>query len=283
MTDMRDWQGRTGESWAREWSRTDRSFSALTDRLLGVASRGGFRRALDIGCGAGEVSLALARGHGSASVHGLDVSDVLITVARERGAKLGNVSFELADAADWRPASPAAAPDLLVSRHGTMFFDAPERAFAHLNAIAAPSARLVFSCFRSVSQNPWASGLQALLPKETSDQTGGQPHNGGYVPGPFAFADGQRLRAILEGAGWRDVDIEPCDYPYVAGAGEEPVEDALSFFLSIGPAARAASRLSPDARSRFVSDLRRLLGRHRDGGIVVFRAAAWLVTASAPS
>ena len=38
MTSRDDWEGRTGRKWADEWRRTDRSFTGLTDRLLGRAS-----------------------------------------------------------------------------------------------------------------------------------------------------------------------------------------------------------------------------------------------------
>ena len=84
MTDKTEWQGRIGQTWAAEWRRTDRSFTGLTDVLLGQASARPFRRALDIGCGAGELSLALARGHAGAEVVGIDISAELIAVARER-------------------------------------------------------------------------------------------------------------------------------------------------------------------------------------------------------
>ena len=59
--EVRDWSGSTGESWAAEWQRTDRSFGGVTERLLARTRGLDFRRAVDIGCGAGELSLALAR------------------------------------------------------------------------------------------------------------------------------------------------------------------------------------------------------------------------------
>lgn len=274
MTDKSDWQGRVGDSWAREWERTDRSFSALTDRLLGLASSGGFTNALDIGCGAGELSLALGRGHSASQVHGIDISEKLVEAAKGRGQKRPNVSFAVADATRWTPAEASAAPDLLVSRHGVMFFDRPVQAFGHLRSVAAPRARLVFSCFRNMEENAWATQLLSLLP--------GMPPAPPEGPGPFALASKRETCSILEDAGWRDIDFEAFDFPYIAGAGEHAVEDAVSYFLSIGPAARAAANLSPEARAGFTEDLRHLLEKHRDGGIVMLKAAAWLVTARAP-
>ena len=68
MVDKDEWQGRTGDIWAAEWRRTDRSFSLLTEKLIGRIGGSGFFRALDIGCGAGELSLALARGQAGAGI-----------------------------------------------------------------------------------------------------------------------------------------------------------------------------------------------------------------------
>src|SRR5690606_36416796 len=79
-----EWQGQTGQSWASEWRRTDRSFGMLTERLLQRSRDFGFSSALDIGCGAGELALAIGRGRPHCQVTGLDISPQLIEVARER-------------------------------------------------------------------------------------------------------------------------------------------------------------------------------------------------------
>ena len=55
-----EWQGQTGEAWADEWRRTDRTLAPLNDALLARALPFDGRRILDIGCGAGATSLALA-------------------------------------------------------------------------------------------------------------------------------------------------------------------------------------------------------------------------------
>jgi hypothetical protein len=154
-----------------------------------------------------------------------------------------------------------------------MFFPEPAAAFAHLAGIAAPDARLAFTCFRDPSENAWASELAALLPSGL----GAPPPPG--EPGPFAFADKAYVERILTEAGWRDVTFEGVDFPYVAGAGDDPVEDALSYFLVIGPAARAAAQMDERERAAFVERLRGFLHDHLEDGRVALQAGAWLVTA----
>ncbi|MFA9200048.1 MAG: class I SAM-dependent methyltransferase [Cypionkella sp.] len=272
MTDRPDWEGRTGRKWAEEWRRTDRAFAGLTDRLLGRASAQAIDRALDVGCGAGELTLALARGHPRGRIVGLDVSGELISVARERGAHLDNASFEVGDAAEWE--APAFSPDLIVSRHGVMFFDQPVHAFAHLARIAAPGGRLVFSCFRERADNPWASDVAALLPEGALGLA--DPH----APGPFAFADALRVEALLAEAGWAEMAFEAVDFAYVAGSGPDAVADAREFFLAIGPAAAAAAGLPPDERAAFNGRLQHFLAGRCEDGLIAFPASAWIVTAS---
>jgi len=271
MTNRSDWQGRTGNKWADEWRRTDRAFTGLTDRLLGRASARPISHALDVGCGAGELTLALARGHSHARLVGIDISGELVTAARERAANLDNAGFEVADAAEW--SRPDFTPDLIVSRHGVMFFDEPVGAFRHLASVATPDARLVFSCFRDRSENPWATQLAGLLPPGTIAPSLAD------APGPFAFADPGRVEEILLAGGWRDVAFEPVDFAYVAGTGEDPVADARSFFLAIGPAAAAAAELAPAERAAFTARLEKFLERQRDGALIAFPAAAWIVSA----
>lgn len=271
MTDKAAWQGQVGTTWAAEWARTDRSFTGLTDKLLGRASVRQFERALDIGCGAGELSMALGRGHPHSQIIGVDVSEQLVSTARSRAAHFTNVAFELGDAAAWQ--KPGYQPDLLVSRHGVMFFDDPVAAFTHLHILAAPTARLVFSCFRALAENPWASETVALLPPGSVAPS--DPH----APGPFAFADATRLVHILSRAGWQEIDFELIDFAFVVGAGEDPVEDAMAYFAVIGPVARAAAALGDDDKTVFRARLRRYLEKHASGSIVALKAAAWIVTA----
>lgn len=271
MTGAQEWQGRVGQNWAAEWERTDRSFAALTPHLLAKIANEPGERIVDIGCGAGELSLALAKERPAAKINGIDISEDLIAAARVRAVDTPSLTFEVADAAS--RASAAGPTDLFVSRHGVMFFENPPAAFAHLARTAAPGARLVFSCFRAARDNLWASEIARLLPP--SKPAAPAP----FPPGPFAFADPDHVRTCL--SGWRDVQFEPLDFAYVVGSGQNPIADALSFFGRIGPAASAIRTLPDTARAAFERGLLDLVRSRHVGGRVCFPAAAWLVTATA--
>src|SRR3546814_6564159 len=88
----------------------------------------------------------------------------MLTRARERNAVRGlAAAFSVADASlhDFAPGSF----DLLLSRFGVMFFDAPAQAFANLHNALTKDGRLAFICWRAMAENPWLSvPLRAALP-----------------------------------------------------------------------------------------------------------------------
>ena len=272
MTQINEWEGPVGRSWASEWERTDRSFAALTPHLLrSIAALPGCD-IVDIGCGAGEVSLSVADARREARVLGIDISADLVATATIRSQGRTNCAFALADATSWEP--DRGAPDLYVSRHGVMFFADPVAAFAHLANVAADGARLCFSCFRSPRDNEWASAMGELI--GGGGIAPGDPH----APGPFAFADRDYVAELLARAGWRDVDFQPVDYRYLAGSGRDPVGDALGFFMRIGPAARALRELPEAERAPVIARIERFLSERSAHGEVAFPAAAWIVTST---
>ena len=271
MTDKSDWQGKVGDNWASEWQRTDRSFGALNDKLVATAATlaPDASNILDIGCGAGATSLALSAALPNAQTLGIDLSQALVRTASKRAAGKPNCTFAVGDASIW--SNPLSAPDLLVSRHGVMFFDDPIAAFANLATHAEPGAQLLFSCFRARAENDWATKIAGILPTPLPEP--------GVGPGPFAFADEDRVHPILATSGWQDAKAESFDFSYVAGGGDNPIEDAIDFFSHIGPAAPIIRALEGDARAMCLERLKAVLQAQLSGDAVRFEAAAWIWTA----
>jgi SAM-dependent methyltransferase len=271
--DKSEWAGRVGDVWAEEQRRTDRTFEPVDEALVATAAKAiegmAAPRILDVGCGAGTTSFSLAVRLPDAAITGIDLSPALAAAASARGGGQPRVRFEQADATVW---SGETGFDLLVSRHGVMFFDNPVAAFAHLRTLTKPDGRLVFSCFRSPGENVWASALAHLMPGGPGD-----PH----APGPFGFADKDRVAGILSQAGWRDARATPLDFGYVAGAGDDPVADANDFFARIGPVSRAIRELDGAGRERLRAGLDAQVRAHHKDGKVSFPAAAWIWSARA--
>lgn len=266
MTLAYDWAGRVGDTWADEWRRTDLSFANLSPHLnaaiLDVAPETG--TAVDIGCGAGGTAIALAAARPALTVIGIDLSRNLVETARGRGAAYPNLRFEVGDASELG----GITADLLFSRHGVMFFADPVAAFTRLRHGATSDAHFVFSCFRDVTLNPWAIETGSAV-------TGAALQKPGTSPGPFAFADADHVRAILQASGWTG-DAQPVDYSYRAGEGEHAVDEALAFFSRIGPAAAQLRELDGAAREAGRERLRGVLAARLRNDIVDFPASAWI-------
>ncbi|HUJ60513.1 MAG TPA: class I SAM-dependent methyltransferase [Kofleriaceae bacterium] len=259
------WNGDGGRRWIAAQDRLDRAMAAIGEALLAAAAPRPGERALDVGCGLGTMTLALARSTGTTAL-GVDVSAPMIELAAGKG---GDATFVVADAARF-----AFTPDrdLVFSRFGVMFFADPVAAFVHLRRAFAPGGRLVFACWRAPAENPWAAvplaAARELLPP--------QPPPDPIAPGPFAFGDGARVRSILERAGYRDIAIDPHDT--TMWLGESP-EDAAVHALSVGPLARAAAELPEPTRARIRERVAAAVAPFAGAGGIAPPAAIWLVRA----
>ena len=267
-----DWSGSSGDIWARRWRDTDRALAevgaALDAAILEAAPDGPFR-ALDVGCGPGTTTLALAGRRADASVIGCDVSQSLVAIARERAEGLENVRFVAEDAE--QAAAERGPFDLIFSRHGVMFFADPRRAFATFRSAMKPGGKLVFSCFREWAANPWAAELACAA-------AGGDVPAPGREPSGFAFAEPDYVRELLTAAGWSDAEPRAVNFDYHAGAPDE----ALDFLAELGPAARLLEGVDDAERKAALERMRGVVERHERGGQVVFPGAVWIWSASAP-
>lgn len=274
MTDSREWRGAVGDVWADEWRRTDRAFAGLApalDRAILAAAPTGPFRALDIGCGAGATSLPLAAARPDATVLGIDLSAALVAAANDRGAGVDNLAFEIGDVA--QVAVERGPFDLLLSRHGVMFFADPVAAFRTLHAATAHGGALVFSCFADPALNGFAAPLAKALDLPPPLPGGG--------PGPFAFADPDATGAMLAAAGWQVTGLDRIAFDYRVGAGPDALDDAVGFLSRIGPAAAAMRAADGAGRALLAAKLRRHLANFVADNAVDLRASAWLCSARA--
>ena len=262
------WNGATGEAWVDGQVQLDELLSPISQVLLARAAAGTGQRVLDVGCGAGASTIALAEA--GAQVLGVDVSAPLLARARARAEGLDNCEFLQADAARAQFDAPF---DLLVSRFGVMFFDDPLAAFTQLRKALAADGRLVFVCWQAPASNEWLSvpgrAVGSVLgPPPAADD----PH----APGPFAFADADHLRGVLEGAGFRDVGIEAQTSTLHIGGS---VDDAVALLSRVGPLSRALAEADETRRGAAIDAARSALEARLEALGIRLASAYWLVTA----
>ena len=264
------WNTSAGETWARFQEALDRQVEPLGLAAMDVLCPAEGEHIVDIGCGCGQTSLALAaRVRPSGSVVGVDISQPMLDVAfrRSRTADL-QVTFRKLDAQTGDLGDGLF--DAAFSRFGVMFFSDPVAAFANIRASLKPGGRLAFVCWRALNENPWMQApLQAALPLlpplAPPDRA---------APGPFAFADPSRVRSILADSGYGSVTINPFD----ADIGGEDLDQTLKLALRIGPLGRAL-REHPEFVGNVTDAVRDVLSEYLTSNGVRMPAAVWIALA----
>jgi len=148
------WNGSGGHAWVEMQSVLDQVLQPFTAILLQDVPPSA-RHVLDVGCGAGDTTLAVAKSLGTRGQGtGIDISAPLIDAARQRAERQKiPANFVCADAADY--AFSPEAFDLLISRFGVMFFGDPVKAFDNLRRASKQGAELRCIVWRTCEENPY--------------------------------------------------------------------------------------------------------------------------------
>jgi ubiquinone/menaquinone biosynthesis C-methylase UbiE len=270
---MAYWNGTAGQHWTDRQQAQDVLLAPISDILIDRAKAKAGERIVDVGCGCGATTIALAQKVGpTGHVFGIDISAPMLARARQIAPAGLPLDFVLADATVYPFDSKHF--DLLVSRFGVMFFAEPALSFANMRRALRPSGRLAFACWREPRDNPWMmTSLQAVykhVPK--------LPQIGPEDPGPFAFASEQRVIRILSEAGFAGIEMERCDLSLDVAVGRG-LDAAVEAALEIGPAARALEGHPPDVRAAAANSIREGLTPFASGQAVPLAASIWIVTA----
>jgi ubiquinone/menaquinone biosynthesis C-methylase UbiE len=268
------WNGPGGQHWTDRQAVQDILLAPISEILINRAGAGAGNKVIDVGCGCGATSIALAQLVAPGGfVLGVDISAPMLARARQLAPRGLPLDFVLADATVY-PFDPDSF-DLLVSRFGVMFFAEPEISFANLRNALRPGGRLAFVCWREPKHNPWMmTPLQAVykhVPK--------LPQLGPEDPGPFSFASEERVQRILSQAGFSGIALEPHDLSLDVAIGRG-LEAAVEGALQIGPASRALQDHPQEVREAARKSIREALAPFAQGDRVPLPASIWIVTAS---
>jgi len=269
------WNEAAGETWAAREDTLDQMIAPIGERVLALAAAAPGEKVVDVGCGCGATTLELARQVGqTGAVLGIDVSRPMLgrAVARAKARGFTHTNFVLADA---QTADLGREDfDLLFSRFGVMFFAEPAAAFANLRRALRGDGRLAFVCWQPLQRNPWML-VPTLAIARHAPISPPDPN----LPGPFAFADPERVRSILSLANFREVAIDGVELLLAPGGGDP--DRAVELALEIGPGAAAlrAAGAGPELRARAADSVRGAFGPFIQDGALHMPASIWLVHA----
>jgi SAM-dependent methyltransferase len=265
------WNGEEGEDWAARADRYDAVPARFDPPLLAAARIAPTDRVLDVGCGAGVSTRAAARVATAGHATGIDLSAPLLAEARRRSraAGLANTTFVQGDA-QVHPFEPRAY-DVIISRFGAMFFGDPVAAFANTARALRPGGRLALVSWQELARNEWL-----LLVRRSLAAGRSLPEPPGDAPGPFGLSDPDRVRRVLDAAGFEAVDLVAVQERVWLGADGA---DAFDFVSCLGVARGLLGGLDDHARHAALAELRAELAARATPEGVLLGASAWLTTA----
>jgi ubiquinone/menaquinone biosynthesis C-methylase UbiE len=235
-------------------------------------------KVLDIGCGYGETCLEIAKIVGpEGEVMGLDCTEAFLEIANnERDASgLQNVKFVLGDAMTYE--LPANYYDVVYSRFGVMFFQNIVFALKNAHKTLKPGGVVCMIVWRTIADNPcWGMAkdiaLRHLPPPGDNAQTCG--------PGPFALADEETTRAMLNAAGFQDILLfKRNDADVCVGTS---MEEAIDFQILVGPSGeiiREAEALGQEKLPQIREDMKNSMAPHEKDDGVYLPSSTWFIMA----
>ncbi len=273
---------------AEFWAARASSWMSLEshhERVIGPAGRMAMDRldpqpgqhVIDLGCGTGQTTLELAgRVAPGGRVLGVDIAAALLERAREhaRAAGINNVDFQHDDVQS--SDLSRARFDGAFSRFGVMFFADPVAAFTNVHRSLKPAAVLSFVCWQPVTANEWMS-----VPAQAAVSVLGTPPEmpAPDAPGPFSLSDADRIKRILDLAGFHHVDIN-AHGDWMCTPTEGIPETAASA-LGVGAVQRMLEHADPDTCERVRTAIEDAMRARLQDGEVALTRSIFLVRAEA--
>jgi SAM-dependent methyltransferase len=275
------WNGPLFDIWIQYRDLIGDTLSGLSDRALADEPPPVGGRALDIGCGLGDTTRQIAELAGpDGHAHGVDVAERMIETARAEADEAGaeNVSFAVMDV---ETSKFDQTFDYAFARFGTMFFANPVAALRNVREALVPGAPLNSIVWRRKLDNVFMHVAEQVVEEYLDEPE--DPEAPRCGPGPFSMANADTVTDVLGHAGYEDIRLTRCDFPYKIG---NDLDQAVQFNMDLGPAAEVlrgwGSRVD-EIRPRIAADLRAALSEFETAdGTVVAPASTWIITARVP-
>jgi ubiquinone/menaquinone biosynthesis C-methylase UbiE len=228
---------------------------------------------LEVAAGVGDTGFEAAAAMGEQGrLISSDFSPRMVEAARRRGGELGltNVEYRVADAAD--TGLDADSVDGVLCRFGYMLMPDPVAALGEARRVLRPGGRLVLAVWGAPDRNPFFSAMAMTLVER-----GALPPPDPNGPDPFALADPERVRGLLQDAGFSTVRTEEVSVGFQVRDTEEYIAVAAD---TAGPIGLALQGLSDADRKALTEQLQATITRFATDSGYEFPGAAVCAVAS---
>ena len=232
------WNSSMGRAWVNNDRKMNAQLQIITNDLYKEIKIQKGSNVLDIGCGSGALLPFLSEKVGNSGlVHGVDISNPLLELAKKYHYAKENITFLNADAQSYNFKS--LNYDNVVSRFGVMFFADPMAAFKNIRSSMKNNGKLNFVCWSKLEDNDFfVMPLKIVLrylnkPLPTPSKS----------PGPLSFSDPDHTEHILKSSGFKSVAIKTVKTKMI---NYDTIENQIQLFNKIGLAARIKKEASFD-------------------------------------
>ena len=244
MAQTKTWRMDAAGAEIYERVRVPGEFEQLARLLLDRVGPERGHAVLDVACGTGIVArLAAERVGESGQVTGLDRDEAMLAVAR---ANAPRASAPLT----WRAGDAQALPfadgifDVVLCQQGLQFFPDRLGALREMRRVLAAGGRFGACLWRASEFDPFTIAAGEALARHVSEEAAGHA--------TYAFGDAGELKALIEEAGFRAVEVAPLTVSRRMGP---PAESIPLFFASSGRLNAIYARLEPAVRAALVADI----------------------------
>lgn len=248
-------------------------FASASEILLHYAAPKSGDRVLDVACGTGVVTRhAAAMLGGKGRISGIDIDPAMLQVAL-------TLSQPTAPLIEWRQGNAEALPyedasfDLVLCQHGLQFINDKPAAASEMRRVLAPDGRVAINVHRSLDHNPVYQFFNDSLTQHL-----GSP----ALIRSFSFGEPDALYALLETAGFREIEIVQAEHNATFPNIEVFVHVSL---LGSGQPLPELATLNAAERAELLDnvehDLRRTLTPYLNGRALVFPLTMNVATARA--
>ena len=272
MSDREQWQVAGDAASTYEGALVPALFAAWAPLVAALGAPRPGERVLDVACGTGVVARLAAQRVGPAGqVVGLDLNPGMLAVAAG-ASPAGPGSAPIT----WREASATAMPlpdsafDIVYCQAGLQFFPDRAAALREMQRVLVAGGRLGLMVWRGIQHSPGFGALAAALERHVS------PEAAGVMRAPFGLAEADGLRALVAGAGFRDISIQ-------AHTGSVRFPSTARFVqdqVAASPLAAHVAKVSDAARAGLVSQVAHALESYQVGGALAFPIEAHLARAT---
>jgi len=253
--------------WERRRAQIDETTAPVREWLVDALDPRPGDTILELAAGPGDTGFQAAALVGeSGMLISSDFSRSMVEVARRRAAELGltNVEHRTIDAE--RIELPTDSVDGVLCRFGYMLMPDPEAALAETHRVLRPGGRVALAVWRTADRNPWVSLAGRML-----TERGLVPPPEPDAPGMFVIASDERMRELLEGAGFTVERLEDVPVRFVYDDVDSYVESARD---TGGTFARAWDAASDEERESIRAELEKLFAPYATDGRLVLPGVA---------